>query len=364
MERLEIPVIGIGAGAATDGQVLVFHDLLGIYDGHAPRFAKRYAEVKAQMVAGVAEYAAEVRGAFPGPEHVYSIDDVELDSRFRAEPGRGRRSRQYSIALSTRAGAPAAIEYGGMSEVTTEFAPITQRSPIVDPARDHDVHSAPDVVADAGRSLGGEPLPRDRALGVVEAVDPVADEAAVGEHAVIADLDQLQRGDHHADVQERPRADPDPRLPRRRQPDCGSSSVCSPISSLPSPNASSTLPWSGHRANAPRRISSTWIRARFHGSELRSYQRHLLRPQLELLGGRQAAAHNGRGYLARGWVPYSRSRTADSTSSSHGGGWCVRSASSRSLAGLRGSRNRRTPAGHSRPGAAALGTRIANPIAR
>jgi 3-methyl-2-oxobutanoate hydroxymethyltransferase len=84
MERIEIPVIGIGAGPATDGQVLVFHDLLGIYDGHAPRFAKRYAEVKAQMVAGVAEYSAEVRaGAFPAPEHAYSIDDEELE-RFRA----------------------------------------------------------------------------------------------------------------------------------------------------------------------------------------------------------------------------------------------------------------------------------------
>jgi 3-methyl-2-oxobutanoate hydroxymethyltransferase len=83
MERLEIPVIGIGAGAETDGQVLVFHDLLGIYDGHAPRFAKRYAEVKAQMVAGVAQYADEVRrGAFPGPEHAYSIDEDELE-RFR-----------------------------------------------------------------------------------------------------------------------------------------------------------------------------------------------------------------------------------------------------------------------------------------
>jgi 3-methyl-2-oxobutanoate hydroxymethyltransferase len=81
MERLEIPVIGIGAGAATDGQVLVFHDLLGIYDGHAPRFAKRFADVKAVMVAGVAEYAHEVRTrAFPGPEHTYSIDEEELAS--------------------------------------------------------------------------------------------------------------------------------------------------------------------------------------------------------------------------------------------------------------------------------------------
>ncbi len=79
MARLHVPVIGIGAGPATDGQVLVFHDLLGIYDGHAPRFAKRYQEIKAQMVAGVAEYAREVRGrAFPAPEHTYSIADDEL----------------------------------------------------------------------------------------------------------------------------------------------------------------------------------------------------------------------------------------------------------------------------------------------
>jgi 3-methyl-2-oxobutanoate hydroxymethyltransferase len=83
-ERLEIPVIGIGAGRGTDGQVLVYHDLLGIYDGHAPRFAKRYGEVKAQMVAGVAEYADEVRrGLFPAPEHTYSIDEQELQ-QFRA----------------------------------------------------------------------------------------------------------------------------------------------------------------------------------------------------------------------------------------------------------------------------------------
>jgi 3-methyl-2-oxobutanoate hydroxymethyltransferase len=82
--RLEIPVIGIGAGPATDGQVLVFHDLLGIYDGHVARFAKRFADIRSHMIAGVAEYAAEVRsGAFPAPEHCYSIDDEEL-ARFRA----------------------------------------------------------------------------------------------------------------------------------------------------------------------------------------------------------------------------------------------------------------------------------------
>ena len=83
MPRMEVPVIGIGAGAATDGQVLVFHDLLGIYD-RRPRFAKRYVEVKASMVEGVREYAEEVRtGRFPAPEHTYSIDPGELED-FRA----------------------------------------------------------------------------------------------------------------------------------------------------------------------------------------------------------------------------------------------------------------------------------------
>jgi 3-methyl-2-oxobutanoate hydroxymethyltransferase len=80
MPRMEIAVIGIGAGEATDGQVLVFHDLLGIYDGHAPRFAKRYVELRAEMVAAVAQYAGEVRHRiFPAPEHTYSIDEPELE---------------------------------------------------------------------------------------------------------------------------------------------------------------------------------------------------------------------------------------------------------------------------------------------
>ena len=74
-------VIGIGAGPATDGQVLVFHDLLGIFGGHSAKFVKRYAEVRAEMVRGVSEYAAEVRrGAFPAQEHTYAIDPAELDA--------------------------------------------------------------------------------------------------------------------------------------------------------------------------------------------------------------------------------------------------------------------------------------------
>jgi 3-methyl-2-oxobutanoate hydroxymethyltransferase len=81
VERLEVPVIGIGAGADADGQVLVFHDLLGIYAGRAPRFVKRYAELKREMVDGVSRYAAEVRaGGFPQDEHTYGIDPDELAS--------------------------------------------------------------------------------------------------------------------------------------------------------------------------------------------------------------------------------------------------------------------------------------------
>jgi 3-methyl-2-oxobutanoate hydroxymethyltransferase len=79
VERLEVPTIGIGAGPATAGQVLVWHDLLGIHRGHTPRFVKRYAELGAAMVDGLSRYAAEVRdGRFPGPEHVYSIAPAEL----------------------------------------------------------------------------------------------------------------------------------------------------------------------------------------------------------------------------------------------------------------------------------------------
>jgi 3-methyl-2-oxobutanoate hydroxymethyltransferase len=79
MERMEIPVIGIGAGPDTDGQVLVFHDLLGIREGLGARFVKRYASLQDEMVAGVAAYAEDVRlRRYPGPEHAYSIDEPEL----------------------------------------------------------------------------------------------------------------------------------------------------------------------------------------------------------------------------------------------------------------------------------------------
>lgn len=71
LPALTVPVIGIGAGPA-DGQVLVLHDLLGITEGRAATFVKRYATIGDDMVAGVRAYAEDVRGGgFPGPEHGY-----------------------------------------------------------------------------------------------------------------------------------------------------------------------------------------------------------------------------------------------------------------------------------------------------
>ncbi len=79
MPHLQIPVIGIGAGPATDGQVLVFHDLLGIRDGLGARFVKRYANLQQEMNDGVAAYAEDVRTRrYPGPEHTYKIDPDEV----------------------------------------------------------------------------------------------------------------------------------------------------------------------------------------------------------------------------------------------------------------------------------------------
>jgi 3-methyl-2-oxobutanoate hydroxymethyltransferase len=79
MPRMDAIVIGIGAGPATDGQVLVFHDLLGIREGRGARFVARFADILDEMVAGVAAYAEDVRTRrYPGPDHVYSIPDEEL----------------------------------------------------------------------------------------------------------------------------------------------------------------------------------------------------------------------------------------------------------------------------------------------
>jgi 3-methyl-2-oxobutanoate hydroxymethyltransferase len=82
---LTIPTIGIGAGPGCDGQVLVWHDLLGINEGPMPRFVKRYADLAGETRRGLAAFAAEVRtGAYPADEHEYKISGDELRA-FEAE---------------------------------------------------------------------------------------------------------------------------------------------------------------------------------------------------------------------------------------------------------------------------------------
>jgi 3-methyl-2-oxobutanoate hydroxymethyltransferase len=77
-ERLEIPTIGIGAGAGTSGQVLVYHDLLGLFDAFQPRFVRRFAAAGEEIARGLAAYRAAVEDrTFPAAEHGYEIDDDE-----------------------------------------------------------------------------------------------------------------------------------------------------------------------------------------------------------------------------------------------------------------------------------------------
>jgi 3-methyl-2-oxobutanoate hydroxymethyltransferase len=79
-EHLKIPTIGIGAGASTDGQVLVLNDLLGIFEEFEPRFVKRYAEIRRDMFEAVSAFASDVRSRrFPDDEHSYGIEQGELE---------------------------------------------------------------------------------------------------------------------------------------------------------------------------------------------------------------------------------------------------------------------------------------------
>ncbi|MBI3172262.1 MAG: 3-methyl-2-oxobutanoate hydroxymethyltransferase [Chloroflexi bacterium] len=80
-ERLSIPTIGIGAGAGCDGQVLVAHDLLGLFDRFTPKFVKQYANLNGEMTRAFNEYIADVQSrAFPAAEHTVEMVDEEWDS--------------------------------------------------------------------------------------------------------------------------------------------------------------------------------------------------------------------------------------------------------------------------------------------
>jgi 3-methyl-2-oxobutanoate hydroxymethyltransferase len=84
-EQLEIPTIGIGAGAGTDGQILLSYDLLGVFTDFKPKFTKRYTNLTEVAVAGLTQYVQEVKaGDFPDDEHSYAMKDSEEYEKFVA----------------------------------------------------------------------------------------------------------------------------------------------------------------------------------------------------------------------------------------------------------------------------------------
>ena len=89
-EQLTIPTIGIGAGVGTDGQILLCHDLLGVFTDFKPKFTKRFAKLTEVAVSGISQYIREVKdGTFPDDDHSYSVKDEEYD-RFAAMVARRR----------------------------------------------------------------------------------------------------------------------------------------------------------------------------------------------------------------------------------------------------------------------------------
>lgn len=79
-ERIKIPTIGIGAGPGCDGQVLVYHDLLGLFDKFTPKFVKQYANLKEVIQVALRSYVDDVLSfQFPAEEHTYPIDDIERE---------------------------------------------------------------------------------------------------------------------------------------------------------------------------------------------------------------------------------------------------------------------------------------------
>ena len=148
--RLSVPTIGIGAGPDCDGQVLVYHDLLGLTEGHLPRFVKRYANLSREIRDAIEAYAADVRaGTFPDAEHAYAMDEEERE-RFEldrsASNAAWRLSREPRCSRDLRSGEPSgslfalsvliADDHDLFAEALTMTLQLDERLEVVARARD------------------------------------------------------------------------------------------------------------------------------------------------------------------------------------------------------------------------------------
>jgi 3-methyl-2-oxobutanoate hydroxymethyltransferase len=120
--QLRIPTIGIGAGVGCDGQVLVAHDLLGLFDRFTPRFVRQYANLYEQMTQAFAAYHQDVKsGAFPATEHSFTMEDAEWERFLTTVPGLASApvepitTSNGHAAVDVPAGEPQALYPGGQS---------------------------------------------------------------------------------------------------------------------------------------------------------------------------------------------------------------------------------------------------------
>ena len=123
-EALTVPTIGIGAGTECDGQVLVYHDLLGLTEGRAPRFVKRYANLAEEIRGAFTAYAADVRsGAYPAEEHTYAMppDELEVFSETFSPTGE-RVGRRFKTDARARPARPESGTASGASAEGVEHA--------------------------------------------------------------------------------------------------------------------------------------------------------------------------------------------------------------------------------------------------
>ena len=78
-QNAQVPIIGIGAGPHVDGQCLIVHDMLGMFEAFTPKFVKKYANIGEQIVQALEDFKEDVnKGAFPGPEHCYGMPEEEV----------------------------------------------------------------------------------------------------------------------------------------------------------------------------------------------------------------------------------------------------------------------------------------------